>query len=312
MKKLLIVVFSILLVVLITLGSYEIVKTPQLTTKYDVSDYYKKVKEANGKYTVVFYDDNNKTIKTMSFPVEPYVRTIENNVIGVSVSVGSPANYEFFYKPKTKQFSNTFFNLTLASQGKVVYMKYKQGTKIRLIISDIFDKEVFYQEIIKDFSPTAITSNDLQKTKFIGKDKLYIEYLQGKNYTVKKGIIDLVNELDKSSWIGKYNFYEYCPPNINMNYDIKIFKESDVYYANIFINGFQTNQCVKAKVSGDNNAIKFIFDSYLPGNAYKRYKKGETLLSLKKDASKILTKWGKIGPILPKNRKTNMIYFEHT
>lgn len=123
-----------------------------------------------------------------------------------------------------------------------------------------------------------------------------------KNITSQSG-----NQLGK--WLGKYEFYEYFPPNINMEYNISIYQDDDEYFANINIDGFQTTQRIRADVIGNTEGIELIFDTYLSENTGERIEKGIILLSLKKEDSEIHTYWGTIKPILPENMDNGKIYF---
>jgi len=99
---------------------------------------------------------------------------------------------------------------------------------------------------------------------------------------------------DLKSWIGYYSFLGYSPNDEEISYNLYIYQENKNYYANILIEGFQTHQYIKAIVTGDDNAVDFIFDKYLLDNISEPYKKGDALLSLKKDNSELITNWGKI------------------
>ena len=115
------------------------------------------------------------------------------------------------------------------------------------------------------------------------------------------------NHLD--SWVGTYTFSEFISPNINMAYNIDVFKEGNSYLANINIDGFQTLKRLKTKVTGNGNSIKFIFEKYMPENMYESYKKGDVLLSFQKKDSEIYTNWGEVNPMLPENNDFN-VHFE--
>lgn len=112
------------------------------------------------------------------------------------------------------------------------------------------------------------------------------------------------------SWVREYLFSEYAPPDENMFYGFSIYKKNNSYYADISIDGFQTMARLQAKVLGDKNSIKLLFDKYLPDNNFEPYKKGDVLLSLKKTNSKIYTYWGKIQPMLYSNMKSGKVYFK--
>lgn len=116
---------------------------------------------------------------------------------------------------------------------------------------------------------------------------------------------------DLQTWIGEYSFYEFIPPDINMDYNIVIYKENGGFFAKITIDGFQTMKRIKAKVSVNKELIDIVFEEYLPDNMFELYAKGDVLLSFKKAGSNIYTNWGKIQPVSPKNQVNNKIYFKY-
>jgi len=139
------------------------------------------------------------------------------------------------------------------------------------------------------------------------------DHARGKNDELPNNPGNNENILDSStleSWIGDYTFSEFSPPDQNMFYSITIYKEDSNYKAKIIIFGFQTLTKLQAKVSGDENSIKLIFEKYLPDNVFELYKEGDILLSFEKKNSKLNTFWGKIQPMLESNSKTGKVYFK--
>lgn len=116
-------------------------------------------------------------------------------------------------------------------------------------------------------------------------------------------------QLSLESWLGDYTFAEFAPPDINMFYNISIYKEYDAYRARVSIVGFQTLTRIQANVQGDGSSIAFVFEKYLPQNMYDSYKPGDDLLSFEKKGSQLYTTWGKINAILKENQKPGN-YFE--
>lgn len=119
---------------------------------------------------------------------------------------------------------------------------------------------------------------------------------------------DIESSSDLKSWISNYSYYEYYPPDENMIYSLSIYQEGVNYYADILIDGFQTNHHIKAKVTGDDYLISIVFDKYLPKNDYEPYKKGDILLNLKKDKSKLITIWEEIQPMLLNTPKESVCF----
>lgn len=110
------------------------------------------------------------------------------------------------------------------------------------------------------------------------------------------------------SWIGDYIFSEFIEPDINMFYNIVIYKFNDEIYADVSVDGFQRLDRVKASVKGDGDLIELSFLKCLPDNLMEIYEEGDILLLLEKKESGIYTSWGDIQPILLENMKQG-IYF---
>jgi hypothetical protein len=119
--------------------------------------------------------------------------------------------------------------------------------------------------------------------------------------------VESLNNLDQ--WIGEYIFTESSPPEKVLSYGLNIYKENEVYYGEIYIDGFQTMTRIRTIISGDENSIDLIFEEYLPDNSYEPYNKGDLMLTLKMDSDKILTSWGEIKPMRDENLNSG-IYFE--
>ncbi len=121
------------------------------------------------------------------------------------------------------------------------------------------------------------------------------------------------------SWIGTYSFYEYLPPNLNMDYSIQLFEDNSTddhgLYAHIEIDGFQTLQRLRAKVLFDNNSIHLEFDDYFideDGNEtiYESFEKGDILLSLTIQEDTLITVWGKIHPMIAENEVSGQYFIK--
>lgn len=125
----------------------------------------------------------------------------------------------------------------------------------------------------------------------------------------KRPIKPLMDNDNLNGWLGDYEFYEYFPPNINMEYNINIYKENGDYFAKIYIDGFQTTKKIKAKVLSNQDGINLVFETYLPDSTGQDLNKGDVLLGFKKVDSEIYTNWGKIEPTLPENKPSGKVYF---
>ena len=111
-----------------------------------------------------------------------------------------------------------------------------------------------------------------------------------------------------NGWVGRYGYYEFNPPNMNMEYVIYIYNDNNDYYADIYIDGFQTNRWLRAKVTGNENAIDLVFIEYFSGYINALYQKGDILLSFQKRNGELYTYWEEIQPMLTENKEPG-VYF---
>jgi hypothetical protein len=174
-----------------TLPQKPIVTDCEKAETANEDDYFKVVKESESDYKVYLYGIDKKVYKELDFPKQPYVERVEEYLIKVVISTGSPSNYTTFYNVKDKKESSTaIFNLLLYDKGKVVYVE--DG---KLIISDVFDKNLYYKEIKRNFS-TDYSNPAAFEVKFVEDNILELKYLEGKDFDEKTEIINLQGDKD--------------------------------------------------------------------------------------------------------------------
>lgn len=132
--------------------------------------------------------------------------------------------------------------------------------------------------------------------------------IENKSETIENTSQSATEQSQLDSWIGNYSFSEIVQPDENMFYELSIYKENNKYYSKINIDGFQTIQRLLANVEGNDESISIIFDQYLPDNLFEVYNQGDILLKLERKQAKLVTNWGKIGPI-DKNHMNSGTYF---
>ena len=158
-------------------------KTPQSES---ITNYYKVIYNADKSYTIILYDKNKNVVHKETVFKEPYIGLEDENIIKIVNSVGSSANYTYFYDVASSKISPVYENAILIQKDKIVFMKNDV-----LIVSNIFNKSLFYKEIKRNFSPTAVPSSAIISAKFINSNKLQIDYYTGKNFTEKLETINL-------------------------------------------------------------------------------------------------------------------------
>lgn len=96
--------------------------------------------------------------------------------------------------------SQAYDTPVLIDKGKIVVFQNK-----KLIISDIFDKDLYFKEVERDFSETVPSSSAIINAKFINSSELQIEYYEGKDFTEKSEIIDLSNDTNYEIYYEKFS-----------------------------------------------------------------------------------------------------------
>ena len=103
-------------------------------------------------------------------------------------------------------------------------------------------------------------------------------------------------------YISEYEFYEYCPPDMNMVYEIKMYEEQGKTMAGISVDGFQTMIRFKAEVVEVEDTLNLVLAEKLQGDKTgDGYLIGDTLLSLSVTETDVITIWGKMKPMLKEN-----------
>ncbi len=141
------------------------------------------------------------------------------------------------------------------------------------------------------------------------------DFIDGTGAARLRHFVYLINPIivadDLYCWNGMYSYSEFAEPNMNMSYQIYIYRGYDGYIADIFIDGSQTMKRLQAKVLGDSSEIKLVFANYLDENIGEEFSVGDTLLVFKKNENgKVLTIREKLQPMLYENVELKDIFFE--
>lgn len=156
------------------------------TADVQIEEFYSIIKNEDVTYTIKLLDKNKKVVDETTVPKEPHVNILENDIIQVTISYGSPFFTTYFYDTKANLVSQAYDTPVLIDKGKIVLVQSK-----KLIVSDIFDKALYFKEIERSFSETVPPSSAIVSAKFINSNELQIDYYEGKNFTEKSEIIDL-------------------------------------------------------------------------------------------------------------------------
>lgn len=137
-------------------------------------------------YEVLLFSRSGDLVYGSVFPKEPWIMEINDKICEIGISTGSPSTYVFYFNKVTLQISEISFNSKLLDEKYIVYMENGE-----LIIQDIFDKEIFYKKIVRDFTKTANPSSAIISIELDSSENLILEYYKGKDYIEEIEIIPL-------------------------------------------------------------------------------------------------------------------------
>ena len=110
-------------------------------------------------------------------------------------------------------------------------------------------------------------------------------------------------------WMGEYEYYEFAQPDINYKVKMKILKEGDEYFADIYINGFQIWEELRANIVGNKDEIYFLYKDSRLNNPNVLHDEGELLLKFYFQDGYMLTDWLAIKPHIIENQVSGNVRF---
>lgn len=152
--------------------------------------------KAEDGYQLTIYSNADEEILSEVYPKEPTVKPVTENLLQVSISVGSPATYIYYVDTEKGKVSETFFNPIYLEDGNIAYWG-NDG----LILKDIFDEGLFYQEIKRDFSECADPIGAIITVELLDNGYIALVYYEGEDFTEKSEIIAVNSTSTDSSAI---------------------------------------------------------------------------------------------------------------
>ena len=164
-----------------------IAEPPPVSTEPGVkaSDpYYELMLRDDGNYTVILYDDNHKETYRLDYLDKgPGICYVDGGLICITLSNGTNNRYSTYYDVDSRMISDTYWNPVYLDFGRLAYLE--DG---KLIIRDIFDPSVFYEEILRNFA-AATQDAALFRLEFLDDHTLLLEYPEGGEYTERQETI---------------------------------------------------------------------------------------------------------------------------
>lgn len=144
--------------------------------------------ECHANLCNIFLSKKNteKQLLLKDWPV-PSIKSLNKNLTELFFSCGSPCNNTIFYD-SNRGLSLPFQYVVAVDSEKGIVVVAEENS---LAAYNIFDtKRTLLFSIKRDWSPTVTLYTAIIKVKFIG-NQLYIKYLEGKEYNLKKEVISI-------------------------------------------------------------------------------------------------------------------------
>jgi hypothetical protein len=174
---------SIVLILLILLGNMLCLVKAEERTNGKV--YYKKVGQ---EYIVYYFNLKGEEKLHISYPREPVITKHGDYLVEVRESLGNPNTYSLFINIKNDTISEAFNSvLAVTDKEEVVAIA---GTDA-VILYRIFNSKKELMKIKRNFSLTASLVTAIREVKFLDSNKLYLSYLQGKDFKEKNETLQI-------------------------------------------------------------------------------------------------------------------------
>ena len=152
------------------------------------------LQETSDGYELILYDRENQEVFSLVYPKEPWVKEVSEGVLEIGISVGSPASYTFYFREEDGKISETFSNAKVFGEKYIAHRSWVSGQwNDSLILSDIFEEGILYQEIYRDFSVTADPMSAIYSIELIDEDHVMLEYCVGEDYAIVNEVVEIEN-----------------------------------------------------------------------------------------------------------------------
>ncbi|MBD5402241.1 hypothetical protein HDR58_05520 [bacterium] len=150
------------------------------------------LRETADGYELILYDREKREVFSEVYPVEPWVKEVSEGILEIGISTGSPARYTFYFRKEDAKISDTFYNARLFG-GRYIAHRPLVGDQWDepLILTDIFEEGILYQEIYRDFSVTADLMSPIYSIELTDEEHIMLEYCMGEDYTVISEVVEI-------------------------------------------------------------------------------------------------------------------------
>lgn len=134
-------------------------------------------------YIVSVIDIHGKLIYEEFYQLEPVVSEVGDYTVMVTAGKGDSIVFKFI-NGKTGRISDNFENISTYNEQLVVYGIY-EDEKLKIVIRDIYDKDIIYKEITDTFPNVAVGSYIIKDAEILSDCLVHITYYTGDDWKEK-------------------------------------------------------------------------------------------------------------------------------
>lgn len=172
----------------------------------DISHLY-QMEEEGEVYEFTVKNRSGNIIFNEQYQVEPVIISVNDNTL---LTVRGKGDFHIctFINVDTGLVSEEFEDISAWNSGMVAYAVWQDGA-YKIVVQDIYNKNDYYMEIERDFSPMAVPHFIIKEAVFLDDSTLKVKYRCGENFDTKEEIIDLKSN-DGSSF-GRFHMDKLSP-----------------------------------------------------------------------------------------------------
>lgn len=189
MKKYLYILLPVFFCFLTACSPYSNLKQTQII---DSGKYYRIYKENDNQVRYEIYNPEGKIAlsEKTDRPIE--INMISDDTIDIGICMGTGITIHKYYNANENTFSEEFTNVLTNSDKLIAYIEVSKETPLenrKVVVQNIFDKSLFYEEFKLDFSnvDTPVIEAEFSKDGA----SLLLTYLSGEKQTQTSEILDL-------------------------------------------------------------------------------------------------------------------------
>lgn len=130
---------------------------------------------AEGWYLYEIYDMEGNVIEEEEKFSCPHICMLSDDIVHVFVGAGTNVWFDWYYDRWSGEKSETYYT-AIAREGRLIaYMELEESDSPFLVIRDVFDENLYYQKVKRNFDPDPISCSMIMGT-FLDGSVLEITY----------------------------------------------------------------------------------------------------------------------------------------